>query len=161
MKKFFTLMIMALLAVNVNAGETVLWEGEALVNGWTNQPYFLSDGGGELKMLNAAAGDVIRIYGSAPDNSWQVEVFDGHWGKNFQCFSGQAVTNEDGSPKESIIVDLATTGYFDFTITDAGKPQNGDRDGWSSNPLKTAFNQQFLILLYMFSCTVGLWFHGL
>ena len=50
---------------------------------------------------------------------------------------------------------------FDFTITDAGKPQNGDRDGWSSNPLKTAFDQQFLILLYMFSCTVGLWFHGL
>ena len=61
MKKIFTLMIMALVAMNVNAGETVLWEGEALVNGWTNQPYFLSDGGGELKMLNATAGDLIRI----------------------------------------------------------------------------------------------------
>lgn len=130
MKKFFTLMIMALMAVHVNAGETVLWEGEALVNGWTNQPYFLSDGGGELKMLNAAAGDVIRVYGSAPDNSWQVEVFDGHWGKNFQTFSGDALTNEDGTPKESIIVDLATTGYFDFTITDEFLTAATTSQGW-------------------------------
>ena len=130
MKKFFTLMIMALVAMNVNAGETVLWEGEALVNGWTNQPYFLSDGGGELKMLNAAAGDVIRIYGSAPDNTWQVEVFDGHWGKNFQCFSGQALINEDGTPKESIIVDLATMGYFDFTITDEFLTAATTSQGW-------------------------------
>ena len=50
---------------------------------------------------------------------------------------------------------------FDFTITDAGKPQNGDRDGWPSSPLKTASPQRFLILLYMFSCTASLWFHGL
>ena len=118
MKKFFTLLMMALMAMNVNAGETVLWEGEVLVNGWANQPTFLSDGGAELKALNAAAGDLIRVYGSAPDKSWQVEVFDGHWGKNFQCFSGDVVLNEDGSTKESIVVDLASVGYFDFTITE-------------------------------------------
>lgn len=130
MKKFFTLLMMALMAVNVNAGETVLWEGEVLVNGWANQPTFLSDGGAELKALNAAAGDLIRVYGSAPDKSWQVEVFDGHWGKNFQCFSGDVVMNEDGSTKESIVVDLATVGYFDFTISEEFLTAATTSQGW-------------------------------
>ena len=130
MKKFFTLLMMALMAVNVNAGETVLWEGEVLVNGWANQPTFLSDGGAELKALNAAAGDLIRVYGSAPDKSWQVEVFDGHWGKNFQCFSGDVVLNEDGSTKESIVVDLASVGYFDFTISEEFLTAATTSQGW-------------------------------
>ncbi len=36
MKKFFTLIAMAFMALSVNATEMTLWEGEALVNGWGN-----------------------------------------------------------------------------------------------------------------------------
>ena len=99
--------------------ELVLWEGESLVTGWANQPMFLSDGGTELVAAGAAAGDVIRIYGTAPTTNWQVELFDGHWHQMYQRFSEVALTNEDGSARESIIVDLTNQGYFDFTITDA------------------------------------------
>ena len=94
--------------------ETTLWEGEALVNGWADQPTFLSDGATELTEAGAVAGDKIRIYGSAPDDQWQVELFDGHWGGMFERFSGADL----GADRESTVVDLATQGYFDYTITD-------------------------------------------
>ena len=94
--------------------ETNLWEGSALVNGWADQPIFLSDGGTELIEAGAVAGDKIRIYGSAPDDQWQVELFDGHWGGMFERFSAVDL----GADRESTVVDLAAQGYFDFTITD-------------------------------------------
>lgn len=98
--------------------ETVLWEGSVLVNGWGDQPMMLSDGGAELTAAGAAAGDVLRIYGSAPDDNWQVELWDGHWGKNYERFSAKDLgNNEDGTPRESTIVDLAGQGYFDFVMT--------------------------------------------
>ena len=96
----------------------MLWEGEALVNGWGDQPQFLSDGGAELLAAGGKVGDRLRIYGSAPDNTWQVEVFDGHWGGMRGRFSGLPMTNEDGSVRESTVVDLAAQGYFDFVMTE-------------------------------------------
>ena len=102
------------------ADEIVLWEGSELVNGWGNQPFFLSDGGTELIANGAAAGDVLRIYATAPDNSWQVEVWGGHWNGNYQRYSAVDLgNNEDGTPRESIIVDLAGQGYFDFVMSEA------------------------------------------
>ena len=110
--------------------ETVLWEGTATVTGWANQPQFLSDGGAELTAAGAKAGDKIRIYASAPDTNWQFELFDGHWHNNYQRFSEVALTNEDGSPRESIIVPLSTQGYLDFAITDAFLTDVTTAAGW-------------------------------
>jgi hypothetical protein len=110
--------------------ETSLWEGSVLVNGWADQPYMLSDGGAELTAAGAAAGDKIRVYASAPDDSWVVEVFNGHWDGMIERFSAVALTEEDGSPRESSIFDLATTGYFEFTITDEFLTLATTPQGW-------------------------------
>ena len=110
--------------------ETVLWEGNALVNGWADQPFFLSDGGKELTDNNAKAGDRIRIYASAPANTWQVELFNGHWDGMVERFSAVALTEEDGSPRESSIFDLDALGYFEYTITDTFLTTNTVAQGW-------------------------------
>ena len=98
--------------------EITLWEGEALVAGWENQPYFLADGGDDLKANNAQAGDIIRFYGSAPDDNWQVELTEGHWKGMYERFSAKPLFWENGDPWVSTIVDLAGQGYFEFTLTD-------------------------------------------
>ena len=98
--------------------EVTLWEGSVLVNGWADQPYLLSDGGTELKAVNAKAGDVLRFYMSAPDNNWQLELIEGHWGPQYIRWSGAPLVNEDGSPRESVVVDLNEKGYAELTLTD-------------------------------------------
>ena len=112
--------------------ETVLWEGEALVNAWADQPMFLSDGGTELAANNAKAGDRLRIYASAPDDNWQVELWNGHWDGQVERFSAKDLgTNEDGTPRTSLIFDLAALGYFEYTLTDTFLATNvGTAQGW-------------------------------
>lgn len=102
--------------------ETVLWEGTAIVTGWGaepyKQPYILSDGGTELKAVNAKAGDIVRFYMTAPDNNWQVELFYGHWESMIIRWSEVPLFDEDGSDRESVIVDLANKGYAELVLTD-------------------------------------------
>jgi hypothetical protein len=96
--------------------ETVLWEGEAVVNGWANQPTFLSDGGAELTAAGAAAGDRLRIYFTAPDDNWQVELTNGHWDGMLDRYATKDLGPEqDGSPRHYTIVDQSL-GYFEYTI---------------------------------------------
>ena len=97
-----------------------LWEGEALVTGWANQPTFLSDGGPELKNAGAEVGDVVRFYMSAPDREWQCELTEGHWGGMYVRWAeyDHGDTNEDGSVREYTVVDLANKGYADFVLTE-------------------------------------------
>lgn len=117
----------------VNPGElteTTLWEGSALVNGWADQPTFLSDGGAELKNVNAKAGDVVRFYMNAPDQNWQVELFEGHWSGMYVRWSELPLTNEDGSERESVIVDLTNKGYAEFTLTDEVLEKAYTSGGW-------------------------------
>jgi hypothetical protein len=110
--------------------ETVLWEGTALVNGWTDQPYLLSDGGKELTDNNAKAGDKIRFYCSAPDDNWQMELTSGHWdGMYFRYASKDLGPNGDGSEREYEIVDI-TNGYFDFVVTDEFLAKATASQGW-------------------------------
>ena len=79
---------------------------------------------------NAKAGDRIRIYASAPANTWQVELFNGHWDGMVERFSAVALTEEDGSPRESSIFDLDALGYFEYTITDTFLTTNTVAQGW-------------------------------
>ncbi len=102
-----------------NLYETVLWEGSAVVNGWADQPGFLSDGGQELKAVNAQVGDVIRFYMNAPTTEWQIELFEGHWGPFYVRWSEVPLYNEDGSERESVIVDLTNKGYAEIALTEA------------------------------------------
>ena len=96
--------------------ETVLWEGEAVVNGWANQPTFLSDGGKELTDAGAAVGDRLRIYFTAPDDNWQVELTNGHWDGMLDRYAAKDLGPEaDGSPRHYTIVDQSL-GYFEYTI---------------------------------------------
>lgn len=96
--------------------ETVLWEGEAVVNGWANQPTFLSDGGKELTDAGAAVGDRLRIYFTAPDDNWQVELTNGHWDGMLDRYAAKDLGPEpDGSPRQYTIVDQSL-GYFEYTI---------------------------------------------
>ena len=96
--------------------ETVLWEGTALVNGWADQPMMLSDGGKELTDAGAAVGDRLRIYFTAPDDNWQVELTNGHWDGMLDRYAAKDLGPEaDGSPRHYTIVDQSK-GYFEYTI---------------------------------------------
>ena len=110
--------------------ETTLWEGSVSVNGWADQPFLLSDGGAELKAVNAKAGDIVRFYMTAPDQNWQVELFEGHWTGMYVRWSELPLTNEDGSERESVIVDLTNKGYADFELTDAVLEAAYTSGGW-------------------------------
>ena len=98
--------------------EAVLWEGEAVATGWANQPGLLSDGGAELTAAGAAAGDIIRFYCTAPDDNWQCELTEGHWGGMITRWAAKDLgPNEDGSERVYEIVDLSK-GYIDLTLTE-------------------------------------------
>ena len=63
--------------------ENVLWQGQAVVDDWGNQPYILSDGGPELLAAGMKVGSVIRCYLTPTDATWNCQVWDGHWGAQF------------------------------------------------------------------------------
>ena len=69
--------------------ETVLWEGEAVVDDWGNQPTLLSDGGTELIEAGAKAGSVVRFYVKPTADTWNLQVVEGHWGGNFCDYSNE------------------------------------------------------------------------
>ena len=98
----------------------VLWKGKAVVKGWADQPYVLSDGAKELKDAGAQVGDVLRFYMTAPDDNWQVELIDGHWKDTYMFVRWSAHdlgNNSDGTPRESVITDLKDKGYAEVEIT--------------------------------------------
>ena len=64
--------------------ENVLWKGQAVVDDWGNQPYILSDGGAELLAAGMKVGSTIRCYLTPTDASWNCQVWDGHWGAQFE-----------------------------------------------------------------------------
>ena len=110
--------------------ETVLWEGSALVTGWADQPYLLSDGGKELTDNNVKAGDKLRFYCSAPDDSWQMELTSGHWdGMYFRYAPKDQGPEADGSARAYEIVDISK-GYFDFVVTEEFLTKATASQGW-------------------------------
>ena len=66
-----------------NSLETVVWQGEAVADNWGNQPTFFSDGGAELLEAGLKVGSIIRCYLSPMEDSWNCQVYDGHWHGQF------------------------------------------------------------------------------
>ncbi|MBR2231432.1 MAG: hypothetical protein IJ891_03595 [Prevotella sp.] len=137
MKKFFTLIAVAFVALSVNAYEITLWEtgGEAKVRlnsetaEWQNtfdfgsnpdawiQYYFLSDEGGELSNAGAAAGEKIVFYAKMNGESgYQVQIHEGHWGGQYAWFSNDVATDPE-TGATATIADLNTDGSFSLELT--------------------------------------------
>lgn len=95
----------------------VLWEGEAVADGWANQPYLLHDGGPELMNANATEGQEVRFYITAIDDNWKLQIVEGHWSSIYCCYCSVGADTEDGLYTE---YDLDTNGgYISLTLTQA------------------------------------------
>lgn len=112
MKKFFTLLVMALMAVGVNAEEVVLLEQEITCDNWSGVGV-LSDEGIELKEAGAQPGDILKIYAdvSSAAAGWQLLVQEGHYDKVGDDVITYAAFSESAS-------DFAN-GYATFELTEA------------------------------------------
>lgn len=88
--------------------EVDLWEGELIVDDWTNQPYALSDAGVELQQAGAQPGQIVYFYleqiGTDP---WKLEILEGHWGPSYCCYCAVGTDTEGGKFTE---YDLASNG---------------------------------------------------
>ena len=113
-----------LMANAVNIVEIPLWEGYAVCDNWTNQPYLLSDGGAELQGAGAMAGQELRFYITPTDSKWNFEVYEGHWGVRYGTFS--SASYGDGNA-----VDLeANGGYVSIFVTDEMLAKAAVRYNW-------------------------------
>jgi len=120
MKKILLSLVAIMALFTAKAAEITLWEGEAVVDAWSDQPTFLSDTGTELKEADAAAGDIVRFYVSSFGEGWQIQLIEGHWGPRYAYFSSEVLYDEEtGELIEGVeVLDFAETPYFDLTLTD-------------------------------------------
>ena len=88
-------------------GESVLWEGELLVDDWSNQPYALSDAGVELKQAGAKAGQFVNFYVEPLSDYWKLKIIEGHWGATYMSLCAAGSDTEGGEFTEW---DLASNG---------------------------------------------------
>lgn len=94
--------------------EVVLWEGEAIADGWTNQPTILSDAGLELVDAGATVGQTLYFYFEPLEDTWQVKIVEGHWGPEYACICSEG--NDNGG--EFTVYDLAgNDGKFGLELT--------------------------------------------
>lgn len=89
---------------------TVLWTGASDLDGWSwnweigkgakgdNNPNMFKD-------MELQEGDIIRIYATNYNDWWQVQFFDGHWGKQEEI--GNATGLNNGNNINSGIYNLA------------------------------------------------------
>lgn len=95
--------------------EEVLWRGEAIADGWGNQPVFFEDGGAELIAAGLKVGSILRFYIEPirEDEAWALKLTEGHWGPVFTFF-----TNDPGCTEEHVLWDLSEhKGACELTVT--------------------------------------------
>ena len=96
--------------------ETTLWEGEATVDEWTNQPYFLSDAGAELIEAGAKVGQIVYFYFTPTEEAWKLQIVEGHWGDTYASICSFGNDTEGGKFTE---YDLAGNGgKFGLVLTE-------------------------------------------
>ena len=95
--------------------ETTLWEGEAIADDWKDQPYLFSDGGKELKEVDAKPGQTIYFYISPTEAAWKIQFVEGHWGPTYASICSLGNDTESGKFTE---YDLdANGGKFGLVLT--------------------------------------------
>ena len=95
--------------------EETIWEGEAVVDNWGNQPYVLSDGGAELAAVEAKPGQTIYFYLTPMEADWKIEFVEGHWGPTYSSICSIGNDTEGGKFTE---YDLAGNGgKYALTLT--------------------------------------------
>ncbi len=101
--------------------ETFIFEGYEDMNGWTNQPYYGAEDA--FIQLGIAVGNHVRIYYTPLAESWQFQIFSGHWeGMTFPEAGGtNTVSNENTEPGAK---------YFEFEVTDANIGLLTSVQGW-------------------------------
>ena len=101
--------------------ENFIFEGYEDMNGWTNQPYYGAEDA--FIQLGIAVGNHIRIYYTPLAESWQFQIFSGHWeGMTFPEAGGtNTVSNENTE---------AGAKYFEFEVTDANIGLLTSIQGW-------------------------------
>ena len=100
--------------------ETTVWEGNAVADDWGNQPTFFSDGGAELLEAGMKVGSVIRCYLSPTADSWNCQVYDGHWHGQF---AGCDFNQDNWNLAEH-------NGAIEFTVTEAIFAEMTTAGGW-------------------------------
>lgn len=89
---------------------TYIWEGYEDLGNWDNQPYF----GAEDAFTQAGieVGNTIRIYYTPLTETWQYQIFDGHWNalSLAELGGGQTVSYENAEPGAA---------FFEFEVTGA------------------------------------------
>lgn len=110
--------------------ETTLWTGEAVIDDWGNQPTFFSDGGTELVEAGLKVGSIIRFYLTPLEESWNCQVWDGHWHGTFAgCDFSQGNWN------------LADhNGAIEFEVTEAIYAELTTAGGWGNAMLLNGDN---------------------
>ncbi len=94
---------------------TVLWTGQAVADNWGDQPYVLSDGGKELTDAGVVVGDIISFHISPMEDSWKLQIVEGHWGPTYASICNFGNDTEGGKFTE---YDLeANKGYYSITVT--------------------------------------------
>lgn len=110
--------------------EQTVWQGNAVVDDWGNQPFILSDGGTELLEAGLKVGSILRIYLTPTDATWNCQVYDGHW-------NGQW----DGCDFSSGNWNLAEhSGALEITVTEAIFTSITTAGGWGGSFLLNGDN---------------------
>lgn len=99
--------------MNVNPGdliETVLWEGNLAIDGWTNNEMRdnLIFTGVEL-----TPGQTIRFYGNFAE-WWCIQMYDGHWGEMTTGYNDE----KHHMVSARVVPEAKEQGFFSLTLTE-------------------------------------------
>ena len=103
--------------------ETFIWQGSEIINGWAGVTF--GDDRFIWQTLGAKAGDVVKIYYTAPETGWwDLQLVNGHWGNLSlnELDGGNEIKQDAGYPGGSQ--------SFSFEITDAVLASLTEDVGW-------------------------------
>ena len=76
--------------------ESIVWEGNEVMNWGDNQPYIGADTAPEFAEAGVQDGWKVRFYGEAT-GQWQFQVFEGHWGPTYAKWANFNPEDNDGT----------------------------------------------------------------
>lgn len=109
--------------IHFGATETVVWEGEVVIDNWEN----IENLGPETLFADAGLeeGMEVRFYISGGSDEWKIQLFTGHWGG--MSFAECGGTNQFNNENSDL-----SKGYFSFTATADQAAALTESQGWGS-----------------------------